>query len=292
MILTLLACSGSDLELGDANNFAYSATLDPTIVELAELNDSEIHWDELSSDLLDHELSPGAITELSVAVFGGYPLEELLDLLIRDELPQSALSLFVTSPPNSPARFSDFGLQNDELHPEQYFEVGSGIWMMTWSSGEGATSATERLLVLEPTVDGPTSATLPARGGELQAKGDFLSLTRLAAPAGELVGVDWSALTVDAQGGDLPLQQIDQLRVSWLPGTDLAQIGEEFVDLESKLEADWKLPLEGRVSAELSELEGDEDFTGFTGEGTWLLSLSCERCSLPVPSFVGVVEVD
>jgi hypothetical protein len=291
MTLLLIACGGAPIELEDAHNFSYEATLDPPTAELAELADSEFVWDGLETDLLDQDLDPGSITELSIAVFDGYELAELLDLLIRDELPQSALSLYVSAPPNSPARFSDFGLQNDDLHPEQYFEVGSGTWLMAWTSGDETSSQTERLLLLEPTPDGPTTATLPPRGGELEASADFLSLTPLRAPEGA-PEVDWSGLTRDAQGGDLPLQQIDLLRVSWLPETDLDLLGREFVELESRLDKDWRLPLVSTVRADLAELEGDEPFTGFTDEGTWLLSLSCERCSLPVPSFVTVVERD
>ena len=47
--------------------------------------------------------------------------------------------------------------------------------------------------------------------------------------------------------------------------------------LASEIVAEWTLTRDG------------EPFTGFTGEGTWILALRCSTCSNPAPPFATVL---
>jgi hypothetical protein len=65
------------------------------------------------------------------------------------------------------------------------------------------------------------------------------------------------------------------------------ELEERFLELEDVADELYTTDVAGLGSFDLMELEG---FTGFSGEGTWLLALRCSTCVNPSPQFVGLFE--
>lgn len=280
LLLPLLGCSSPQtLTFADGDNFEYRATVDIDSSELPSLDGtSTIRWDDLSADMLGAQLDPSEIDGVQLLVFPHLGLDEVEERIATDSLKQSDVGLFLeATPADGEVALDDFALQGNPVGAGQYFEPGSGTWLVNLLVGEEYV----RFHELVP-VEGSEETVAQVSGSEAQFDVDA-TLASSIALTGEENKVDWSELTVDGLGGELVLHRLDGLSLAQLPEVEPSDIEDRFDELESLIGERTDLDISGMTSAELPELAEVDD------EGTWLLALTCGSCTSPVPRVMVVL---
>jgi len=279
--------------LWDENNFQYDATATIETIDVAERQDIRIDWSSLSQDMLGQPLSPEHITAAAMVVFGDLSTEELSDAIARDAIPQSEVDAYLScTPQDTHCMLSDFNLNGYTMDIEEDFTVGQGTWLVSLISEDEDNAAYRQLLFISPTSESTTTTVdITNKNSALDVDVDFASLTPLTVPEANPVSVDWGNLTQTGLGTDLPIHKIDRLDIAHYTDLDSTDLTSEFVALENLYNAQWSMPIDGTIDADLSELSGpDGSFSGFSDEGLWLLALRCGTCTSPMPLFLTVVS--
>ena len=282
MILLLgLGCNPAQtLVLSDSDNFTYRAEVEISSSELAALDGaSEIRWDALSADMLGGPLEASEVVALQLLVFPQLDLQAVSERIATDSLKQSDVGLFLeATPSDGGVLLDDFALQGNPVGAGQYFEEGSGTWLVNLVGPDDYL----RFHELVP-VDGSEEALAAIDGSEAQIHVDA-TLAGTLTLDGEVDEVDWSELTVDGLGGELALHRLDGLTLGHLPEVEPADVESAFDELESMIGTRTDVDVSGQTSVELPELAGVDD------TGTWLLALTCSTCTSPVPRVLVVLQ--
>ena len=278
---------GEPCALTDAHNFTYTTDLQFEVMEAEALADVCLDWSGLSTDIQGHPVTEG-IDEIRLAVFGSLTYDEIREGLSSDQLQQSDLSLFMECHPDSDADteccLSEFGLLGSYPGIDQYFEVGSGNWMLIFGSDDVEGARTIVMIVPSDTSDASTIE-IGDNTASLSMDVDLSSgLTAQVAATGDIT-LDWSELTRDGLGNELALQKINSLELAHYASTP-EELAENFFDLRSLATETWSMSVSGETLADLSLLDGAAPFTGVTSDGTWLLALWCTVCENPVPKAI------
>lgn len=280
-------------ELGDANNFSYTAAIDIPSRPLAARTDAWLSWAELTVDMLGHPFHAEEVTDVALVVFSSSQAEVEAQVA-ADDVQQAEVSLFVTCEPEPGAAgcwLSDFGLLGTDVDLEERFEEDTGTWMLTLATAqaEGRAARYRRLLFLEPS-EGSTEtvAELADDEGRFEIAAELEALEPVPLAAGTGQTVSWAGLTRDGRGEPLDLFKLDLLTLAWIEGRGLAEVEASFLDLERDAEGLYELDVTGRQEAGLDELP---EAPGLIAEGLWLLGLRCGTCASPMPRFLTVLEV-
>jgi hypothetical protein len=139
-------------------------------------------------------------------------------------------------------------------------------------------STTEGTLVAVP--NGSAGLTWDGRfdGPELQTTGGQEGYT-----------VDWSAITRDGYGKAYDPALATELFVGRFDGVNEADdLGDRLPDLQQAASEWWTMPIEGRSSAALSEMEG---FAGLDPDVVYLVGAMCGTCMGRAPLWAAAIEV-
>ncbi len=290
------AAPGVPGQLADANNYSFSGALDVPSITTASGTDVTVCWDEVLHDLQCHGMDPLTdIENVGLVRFPNYTQEEVEVALSENDLQQAAISGYVESPADGVnmcanlADFSFFGTSIDVA--EEYTEAG-GTYMLLLTAGTTPGVGARMISFLAPAVDNATTEVSVGDGcGLLEVDADLEALTPVPIPADGPFTVDWSTLTVDGQGNPVAVEDIDGLMLAFYAGETPATLETRLLDLELIATDLYTMPLAGETTADLALATGASGaFTGFTGDGTWLLALRCSRCYNPAPTFFTVVE--
>lgn len=101
------------------------------------------------------------------------------------------------------------------------------------------------------------------------------------------LSLDWSQLTTNGFGRPWVSGDIDQVLLGRYDNYMVADLEDDFLDIEIDADQLWTLDLDGGSVADLSELA---DFSGCDDQATWLLALRCTTCTNPAPPFYTVFE--
>jgi hypothetical protein len=107
--------------------------------------------------------------------------------------------------------------------------------------------------------------------------------------------LDWtddSLLTKNAIGNEFKPTAITRVMVGHYPDLTLAEIEEQFLQIDTIAQDLWTAGISAGTRISLSELQTEDGkpFTGIDRQGTWLVALVCGSCALPTPWFIGVLE--
>ncbi len=294
----LTGCPGDQtVYLHDANNFSYVGTIDAPSVETASGVSVEICWDQLTSDIQCHEVAPESdIGILTLARFSHLSEEEVEEDISTDSMLQSDLSGFLEHLPaagETCAQLEDFSLQGTEVDLAVEYTEAGGTYLLLLGSGTEAGLGTRVLTFLAPSESSEnTQVDIEDGCGVLDFEADLSSLSTVSVePEGESWVVDWGDLTTNGLGNVLSLSNIDQLFLAHYPDLGVADLEEQFLDIELVASELWRLDLSGTFSADLAEAQGDSGaFGGFSSEGSWVLALMCTTCSNPAPLFLTLLD--
>jgi hypothetical protein len=300
--LAAIGCGDKTLFLADANNFSWTGDLDGPHTQVASRTDLEICWDQVLDDMQCHEVVPADdLGVITMARFQNITEEEVEEQLGNDTLQMDSLSGYFGYWPTGGetcAMLSDFTLEGSFVDIEQEFYEGGGVYMLLAGRGTEAGQGTVTLEFLEPVgMDGEPPASHSMGGGceVLDFSADLGSLETVSLPAdGESWMVDWGNLETNGLGLPLELSRIDRLMVGYYAGLSAADLESSFLDMELIADGLWYLDIPGGFTADLAQATTADGstFTGFDGEGTWVLALFYSHATNPAPLFLTIVEPD
>ncbi len=313
LLLSLLACGRDDkggeetgepaelsgvLTLSDANNFAYTGTIDAPSFTVAEHSDIYIDFSALSSDIQCHDLDPVAdLDNVALLAFPYLSEAEVESGLSTDTLQQSDMGAIVNvySEDRTAVWMSEFTfLGTDPEIIETYFYEDSATWMVLFTTGTRLGVGGRAMVFLEPSAstDVTEIAVQPACG-TLDFDADLASLSPVPAPSDGDWTLNWSTLTTNAQGNPIDTTSIDSVMVAYYADLEVADLQERFLDLELLADGLWTQELSGGTAVALDALVDADGapFPGAQAEGTWVLALRCGLCPNPAPIFLTVLDV-
>lgn len=300
----LLACGDKDDDTGaveanifltDANNFTYVGDISVPSITTRSGDDVEVCFGDLTKDLQCHDLNPVEdIDNVGLVRFPHLSQAEVEQGLSQNSLLQSDISGYVewntdhSTTCINLSQLSFFGTAID-INVE-YTEAG-GTYMLLLAEGLEPGVGARMITFLAPTESSDVAQVDVADNGceLLDFEADLESLTKAAAPTDGPWVLDWSGITRDGLGAEVTLETIDGIMLAFYEGRTAADLEASFLDLQepSVYTTMHQVELSGGTTYDLSTVDG---FTGFTGDGAWVLALTCSRCYNPAPIFLTIVE--
>ena len=283
----LFSCNGAvEIVLADTNNFDFQSNIIAESVAVPSAEDSLVDWSGLTKDILSQDVEPTSdIDELNIVRFADLTQEEVIDGINNETLKQSDLTGFVAFEPEggTSAMLSEFSISGTFVDVAAEIQEGMGTYLISASSPDEYLS----FVFFEPTIGAaPATIGLTDQSAVLEFELDLDAGARLLADNGEQVVVTWSQLTTNGAGNAIVLSNIDRLMLARYT-LSFEELEARFLELEDIADELYTADVAGLGSYDLMELEG---FTGFSGDGTWLLAMRCSTCVNPSPQFVGLFE--
>lgn len=306
----LLACSGPGKTpedsaapppegpylLSDADNYALSVQLNVPATATVERQDVLFSWPDLSRDMQCHDFDPlTEVDNVALIVFRGLSEEEIATGLAQDTLQQSAVSGYINKEVDGETSVALTDLTFFGTDPEildQYYE-GLGTWLLLLTTGTELAVGTRMLHFLRPTADETNDAVAMQDDCDIvDLDVDLAGIAPLRVAAEEDSHVfDWSGLTLTGQGGALDKGDIDSVMIGYYGDASLADLEQQFLDLELIADGLWTAPVSGASSVDLATAEGEDGlFPGFTETGLWVFALRCSTCASPAPLFLTLLD--
>ncbi len=293
--LLLSGCGTYNLVLDDANNYFFTTSLTSETIAVADCpDDLTMDWSGLTTDLLGHEMDPTTdIDTMRVVRFYDKEQQEILDAISANELSQSDISGNVDYTPTAgetSALLSEFDFNGTPIDPatEVCSELGA-TFLFTALTG---LYEYRMLLFFEPT-DGESNTEVAMDGDSalLAFDADLSAGGVIEVPANREILIDWIGLTTDGQGNPFSVSNIDHLMLARYE-LSVEEMEAQFLDLEIIPDEMYTANIGGIGEFELSQAldESGNAFSGFEGEGLWLLGLFCTTCANPAPLYLAVIE--
>jgi hypothetical protein len=293
--LLLSGCGTYNLVLDDANNYSFTTSLTADEVAVADCpEDLTMDWSGLTSDLLGHEMDPTTdIDTMRVVRFYDMEPQAVLDAISVNELSQSDISGNVDYTPTAgetQAMLSEFVFNGTPIDPatEVCSELGA-TFLFTALTG---LYEYRMLMFFSPTPEETnTEVSMDGDSAQLQLDVDLSAGGVIEVPANREILIDWIGLTIDGQGNPFSVSNIDRLMLARYE-LSVEEMEQQFLDLQIIPDEMYTANIGGIGEFELSgALDADgEAFTGFDGEGLWLLGLFCTTCANPAPLYLAVIE--
>jgi hypothetical protein len=306
-LASLAACGSSapsgdgTIALGDANNYSTTASLQIPFTETAAATDLDICWSGIVDDLQCHAVAAQAdIDDVALIRISRLSESDVAQRLATGTLSQSSVDGyldFYTDHSSTCAKLSQLSFNGTAIDvASKYVESTTYTYLLLFTKGTRPGVGARTMTFLHPKgtstnthVDAPTGC------GLLTFSADLTSLTPVAVPAAGPWVVDWHALTRDGQGNPPPFQSIDGLTLGFYAGMTATDIQTRIFDLETIATTLWDIQLPGGKTADLAQAKDrvtGAAFTGFAGApaGTWMLALTCSRCSTPAPVLLTIID--
>jgi hypothetical protein len=310
VVLALAACGGGkgrDLVMTQANNYAYSNTIDIASVDVQAGSDLTFDWSGLTTDVRERPQDPSQVQQMSFVKFA-YPLEELLPLIATNQIDAQKeadeIYLFDNNissddPKTTTAALTTFAITGITFVPEELLlEDPSATWLVSaLNKPRGSIDLLmSKAVIPSGTATNTTDVTLGTGDTTLDFTVDLHSAPPIEASAGEKsYSLDWTDVKTDVYGNDFNSVSGDELLIGHYTGS-VGDVEANFLQLDSPDVADgiWRASVVQSTSLDdLSAAVDDagDPFPGFTADGTWLIGVVCTTCSTPVPLLLSVVEV-
>ena len=289
MLPFFLACTGSvEIILQDENNFDFQSNIIADSIVIPAEEDALVDWSGLTADILSATVDPATeVDELSIVRFANLTQEEVIDGINNETLKQSDLTGFVAYSPEgneTSAMLSEFSISGTSVDVEEEIQEGIGTFLISGTKEDGEYIS---FVFFEPTNGAePSTVMLTDESALLEFDLDLDAGSPLTPLTGEQTVVTWSQLTTNGAGNPVVLSNIDRLMLARYT-MDLSELEQRFLELEDLADELYIVDVAGLGSYDLMELEG---FSGFEGEGTWLVAMRCSSCVNPSPQFVGLFE--
>jgi hypothetical protein len=318
----LVACSNGDDDdndtgsanatITDENNYTSVTELSIDSVEVAADDDSvQVCWDQVSTDLLCHEVDPESDldhvslirfknkTESDVeALFGSGELDATRDI-------DAYVEYKITDHQKTCAKLSSMqNLAGKSVPLEDIFVASDEFtYVLLVAEGNIAGVGTRSMTFVKPTSSSDTT-TVEIPPGCSEA-GNILSKytaslkpdNEVSIPADGPWVVDWSQVKHDGTGNAIDSGSIDSLLLGFYEGMTVDEIQSQIKDLEIVATTLWEVDTKG-TSADLADArertasgKAGDPFSGFTStDGVWLLGLMCSGCQSPAPVVLAVLD--
>jgi hypothetical protein len=295
----------------DDTNYQLPSSLAVKTYTLKDHTDLLFDWGGLTHDFYGKVLDPKLDIDLVLLSLWKKTPAELEDALAHDSLaPNENIGVITTYPmddytsqdllafnfagnpiPDEDELWQYFDTQNPRFMypPAEYtflVEAGTGTAL-----GKGA-----RMLAffnLDPNSNN-TSLTLADDSAVLDYSVHLTSARPMHVPAATPhLTIDWSQMTVNAIGNPYDGTQITQAVVAHFSNKTLADLEQQFLDLEDIADGWWSGRVAAGKSIDLGTLldQNMSAFPGIDGQGVWLTALFCTTtCNNPAPWSITLLE--
>ena len=297
LLVAALGCS-TEVLLADEGNFTLVADLHIPVFETVGGADVEICWDAMLDDLQCQGLDPAADVDNVQLLRFPYKTQDEVEVGIElDTLQQADMSGYVEVQPadgDTCTSLSAMDFRGTPVDVTQEYTTDGGTYMLSFATGTELGKGTRMLVFLTPSDESDvTSIDVPTGCGTLDVEVDMSSLT--PTPVKKRAKswlLDWSALTIDSQGNELRLADLDTVMMAAYTGLSVGDLETDFFDLESLADSVWRAEVASGTQLELTELADDAGatFEGFGEADLYVLAFFCSSCTNPAPLYLTVLE--
>ncbi len=286
------------VQLQDTHNFSFVGSLHIPTVVTAAASDLDICWDELTADIQCHDIDPLLdIDNIALVRFRNLSETEIETRLSQGDMAQSYVDgyiNYVTDHSSACVKLSELSLMGTTVDiTEEYAQSDERTYLLLLATGTVPGVGSRMLTFLEPSSQSTNTEVQVEQGCDvLEFSADLTSLDPVVIARDGPWEVDFSQLTVNGQGNEMILSNVDGVMLGFYEGYTPAQLEQEVLDLELIATSLWRLQLDGSSGSkvDLTNLSNEAGpFDGFSGEGTWLLALRCSTCQNPAPLFLSVL---
>ncbi len=288
---------GGVIELKDENNYSFEGTLTIPSVETAAGGDVEICWDELTKDIQCHDLDPlNDIDSVSLVRFRNLSETEIEESLSSGELVQSNVDGYIgfnTQNAVTCASLSEFTLFGTPVDiTEEYAVSDERVYMLLVATGTTPGVGSRMLTFITPSETSTNTEVNISSGCDvLEFEADLTSLTPVRVPDDGPFEINWRALTRNGQGREFEAGTVDRVMLGFYAGETAASLEEKILDLELIATSLWKIDHSGGSGTDLSQATNEDGaFSGFQGDGAWVLALMNTQGQNPAPLFLTILE--
>ncbi|MBN2577127.1 MAG: hypothetical protein JXP73_21370 [Deltaproteobacteria bacterium] len=297
----LAACGGNgetspsgNAHIKDENNYTVTTGLTIPVKETQPGADLEICWDKVTNDFMSHPLTEetrvkavhwGDITRLTVDQIEEQFANGTFD---NTKWVKKIRTLPVPDPSKTCGKLSEFHTGESYLMPEQDYVVSNDNYMLLFASSEIQGKGIRSAMFIKP-VEGSTVTKVDGvDGGPMLDFSADLDKPKVDIPAAGPWEVEWSQLTRDAVGEEVPYQKLDNLRLGFYPNMTATDLSAQALDYDRIPGATFYnvAIVKGARSANLADAKTKDGqaFSGFDQtDGLWLVAIECSECYLPAP---------
>ncbi|MCP4606404.1 MAG: hypothetical protein GY847_38835 [Proteobacteria bacterium] len=283
--------------LQDKHNYTFEGNLNIPIIETASGKDLNICWDKVTSDIQCHDVEPQAdIDNIGMVRFTHMTHKQVQERLSQGEMPQSAMAGYADynlDHSSTCAKLSDLTLFGTEFDIEQeYLENNDTVYLLLFTEGNTPGIGARMLTFIKPSdTSNNTSVDIDVGCGVLDFSASLRQLTTLDIPQDTPWIIDWSDLAKDGQNNEIVFENIDGVLLGFYEGKTIQELEEHLLDLKIIHSSIYEIQLAGGRKADLSmATNANASFTGFSGNGIWLLGLLCSACQNPAPLFLTILN--
>lgn len=306
----------SDLKFTDANNYSYTTELTLQSVTVGAEQDAMVDWSAMTTDFRGRPVSPTDITQVTLARFG-LTHEATIEGINSNSIVQADINNYIVYLPqagetSAPLLDFDFGGVGGDFDPAADAPLGlnespdASFLITLWVTNElGNYEIVMSQFVVPVAGDANHDIVLTDDSATLTFAADLHTPTPICAPANSPpYSLDWSAVTLDANGKPYDIMIGDLLRITHLPQEDITDVESVFLELDRAATETYygyitvgsgANPFGYRDLDDLGEAEtiDGKKFPGFTTDGTWLVDIECGSlgCFSPAPLILAVVDV-
>lgn len=308
----------SSVVLVDANNYAFSSSLNISSVEVrggSPLVDITFDWGSLTKDFMGRALTPLVDIDMALITVWHTSQDDIKSMLDEDSLDMSKFVAPVMAYPNdqfTSENLLDFTLYGTPIEAAKDVELRDSYF----NSDDPAYDPNEwtHMFIVQTTSDRPgkdiamiqfftlnsnsnnTVVSMTDTSSTLDYTVDLRSLTRIpVAQNNGAINISWEYMTTNAMGREFVPTMINRVVVAHY-SMSVCDLETQFLDVES-VHDQWYEGIMESVGVEynLSMLtdEAGIPFPGITDDGgLWIVALFCneEKCSNPAPLFLSILQ--
>jgi hypothetical protein len=290
--------------LTDENNYQSTTRLTMSTLEVAADTDVEVCWDQVTTDLLCHELTPKRdVDHVSLLRFKDMPESEVEGQLASGQLSMPDINGYFeyeTDHDVTCVKLSAMGLYGTKINVGEDFVADNDFtYVLLAAKGTTPGVGTQSMTFVKPTSSSDaTTANVPEGCDVLKFTADLQSAKKVSIPAEGPWLLDWSKMKHDATGNDIAFESIDSVLLGFYEGMTVGEIQSKIKDLELIATTLWEVEISGEQSVDLADTKERTDsgkagdrFPGFTStDGVWLVGLMCSSCQSPAPVALAVLD--
>ncbi len=285
--------------LVDANNYRSMSSLSIPTVETGSGTDLDICWSNVIDDIQCHEVAPQAdIDNVALLRFLNLTEEEVELKLTSGELAQSEIDGYLeynTDHASTCTKLSSMSFFGTAIEiEEEYVESSDRTYLLVFTEGTTPGVGARAMTFAKPTAASANTMVEGLPGcGMLDFSADLSSIEAVPVETSGPWVVGWRDVTRDSQGGEIVFENIDGVLLGFYGGMTAAELQGQILDLELIATSLWEIELTGGKIADLAQAESRSDgskFTGFEGDGTWVLGLMCSACQKPSPIVLAILD--